>query len=83
MKITYLSSTLPEHIAYIARFVSLMRMEGCAIKLMQELRGNRDTNTIQTHHWGLMHKPRPRRSIARPSGHVSSQEGHDNHPLEG
>ena len=58
-------------------------MEGCATKQNEELRGNRDTNTIQTHHRGLKHKPRPRRSIAGPSGQVSSQESHNKHPLEG
>ena len=58
-------------------------MEGCATKQNEELRGNRDTNTIQTHHRGLKHKPRPRRSIAGPSGQVSSQEGHNKHPVEG
>ena len=59
-------------------------MEGCATKQNEELRGNRDTNTIHTHHHrGLKHKPRPRRSIAGPSGQVSSQEGHNKHPVEG
>ena len=49
-------------------------MEGCATKQNEELRGNRDTNTIQTHHMGLKHKPKPRRSSVGPSGQVSSQE---------
>ena len=49
----------------------------------EKLRGNRDTNAIQRHRRELEHKPRPRRSIAGPTGQVSSQEGHNNHPQEG
>ena len=77
MKITYPISTLPEHLHSTIRTIGWM--EGCAALLKrQKLIGNSDTNTPM----GLMPEPRPR-SIARLSGHVSSQEGHNIHPLEG
>ena len=69
---------------YIARFAPLNWTEGCAeLVNRQKLRGNSDTNTTQIHLMGLMPEPVPRRSVVKPSGHVSSQEGHNIHPLEG
>ena len=69
---------------YIARFAPLNWTEGCAALLnRQKLRGNNDTKTTQTHLMGSMPEAVPRRSVVKPSGHVSSQEGHNIHPLEG
>ena len=39
------------------------------------------THTIQTHLSWTMRMPSPRRSIAGPSGQVSSQEGQTNYPV--
>ena len=78
MKITYPITRYLN--TYIARFAPLHRMEGCAALLKrQKLRGNSDTNSSM----GLMPEPVPRRSVVRPSGHVSSLEGHNIHPLVG
>ena len=69
---------------YIAQFAPLNWMEGCAELLSrQKLRVNSDTYTTQTHLTGLMQEPVPRRSVVKSSGHASSQEGHNIHPLEG
>ena len=78
MKITYPITRYLN--TYIARFQPLHRMEGCVASLKrQKLRGNSDTNSPT----GLMLELVPRRSVVKPLGHVSSQEGHNIHPLEG
>ena len=65
MKITYPLSTLPEH---IHSTICTISTDGgmCYKPKLDKLRGNRDTNSILTHLWGLMPEPRPRRSIAIP-----------------
>ena len=81
MKITYPLSTLPEH---IHSTICTINQDGgmcykTNVRAKREQRHKHNTNSPK----GLMHKPRPRRSIARPSGQVSSQEGHNNPPVEG
>ena len=82
MKITYPISTLPENLHSTISTIALDGGMGCIIKEAEANReqGHKHNTNSPT---GLMPERRPRRSIVRPSGHVSSQEGHNIHPLEG
>ena len=78
MKITY--PLVPYPHTYIARFAPFTWMVGCVINHKGAKRVKRHTQ-YKIHLNRTMRIPSPGRSIAGPSGQVSSQEGQNNHPV--
>ena len=78
MKITY--PLVPYPHTYIARFAPFTKDGGMCHKILRAKREQRHIDNT-THLRGTKHMSSPRRSIAGPSGQVSSQEGHNNHPV--
>ena len=79
MKTTY---PLVPYSHNIARFAPFTKDGGMCHKILRAKREQRHIDNT-THLRGTKHMSSPRRIIAGPSGQVSSQEGHNNHPVEG
>ena len=82
LKITYPIIRLPEHLQ--STIPNIHMDGGCAVIVKgRSITGNGDTKTTQTHLWGLMPEPVPRRSVEDHQVMCQSQEGHNIRPDEG